>query len=366
MAPVVELPRGRGMDEVGCGQLGHNRSSPGRQRPGCIDTTDNDTETVMNRRKLLLAAAAAPAAGALPSTFAQPAYPSKNINYIIPFAAGGESDVVARWQQDLFQRKFAPHTMVVINRAGAGGALAWSSLNREAPDGHTVMGANMPHLVLQPLEANNPYKAEDVVCVYFFNVTPDAIVVPSTSPYKTLKDLIDDARRNPEKVSFAGSGINGANQAATMRLCALAGIKVTYVPFKGTGDLVGSLIGGHVSAAMSYNTLGLQQKDKTRMLAVATEKRDPKYPEVPTFKELGFNWVDGGYRGVAVPKSTPEAVRRQVSDLFAQLNKDPEMRKRKAAAGFDLVDVSYDQMEGFIKERAAAYQDDARRLGLIK
>ena len=320
----------------------------------------------MNRRKLLLAAAAAPAAAGMPRAFAQAAYPSKNINYIIPFVPGGESDVVARWQQELFGRKFAPHQMIVINRAGAGGGLAWSTLNREAPDGHVVMGANMPHLVLQPLEPDTPYKTDDITCVYFFHFTPDAIVVPASSPYKTLKDLIDDAKRNPEKVSFAGSGSNGANQAATKRLEAMAGIKVTYVPFKGTGDLVGSLLGGHVSAAMSYNTLGMQQREKSRMLAVATEKRDAKYPEVPTFKELGFNWVDGGYRGVAVPKSTPEALRRQVSDLFAQLNRDPDMRRRKAAAGFELVDIGYEQMGAFIKDRTAAYQDDARRLGLIK
>ena len=297
---------------------------------------------------------------------AQAAYPSKNINYIIPFVAGGESDIVARWQGELFQRKFASHAMIVINRPGAGGALAWSTLNRENPDGHTVMGANMPHLVLQPLEAGNPYKAEDITSVYFFHFTPDAIIVPATSPYKTLKDLIDDARRDPEKVSFAGSGTNGANQAATLRLSAMAGIKVTYVPFKGTGDLVGSLLGGHVSAAMSYNTLAMQQKEKTRMLAVATEKRLPQFPDVPTFKELGFNWVDGGYRGVAIPKSAPESVRKQVSNLFAQLNADPELRKRKTAAGFELVDISYEQMPTFIKDRTAAYQDDAKRLGLIK
>lgn len=321
----------------------------------------------MDRRNFVAGGAAIAAAQALPSLAqAQAAYPSKNINYIIPFAPGGESDVVARWQQDLFSRKFAPHTMVVINRAGAGGALAWSTLNREPADGHTVMGANMPHLVLQPLEANNPYRTEDIVCVYFFHYTPDAIVVPTASPYKTLKDLIEDARRNPDKLSFAGSGSNGANQAATKRLEAMAGMRVTYVPFKGTGDLVGSLVGGHVTAAMSYNTLGIQQREKTRMLAIATEARSPQFPDVPTFKELGFPWVDGGYRGVAVPKATPEAVRRQVSDLFAQLNRDPDMRKRKQAAGFELVDIGYDQMGQFIRERTAAYQEDARRLGLIK
>ena len=112
----------------------------------------------MNIRHLASAYAFALACAALPQqAVAQAAYPSKNINYIIPFAAGGESDVVARLQQELFQRKFAPHNMVVINRPGAGGALAWSTLNRENPDGHTVMGANMPHLVLQPLEAGTPY-----------------------------------------------------------------------------------------------------------------------------------------------------------------------------------------------------------------
>ncbi len=321
----------------------------------------------MKRRQLLAAAVAASSASAIsPLARAQAAYPSKSINYIIPFVAGGESDVVARWQSELFQRRFSPHTMIVINRAGAGGALAWSTLNREAPDGHVVMGANMPHLVLQPLDPANPYKADDVTCIYFFHFTPDAIVVPANRPYKTLKDLIDDARRNPEKVSFAGSGSNGANQAATLRLSAMAGIKVTYVPFKGTGDLVSSLLGGHVSAAMSYNTLAMQQREKARMLAIATERRSPQFPDVPTFKELGFNWVDGGYRGIAVPKSTPEPIRRQVSDLFSQLNKDPDMRKRKEAAGFELVDVSYDQMPAFIKDRTAAYQDDAKRLGLIK
>lgn len=321
----------------------------------------------MDRRSFFATTVAVAATATIPMpATAQSAYPSKNINYIIPFVPGGESDVVARWQQELFGRRHPPHQMIVINRAGAGGALAWSTLNRETSDGHTVMGANMPHLVLQPLEANNPYRTEDVTCVYFFHFTPDAIIVPATSPYKTLKDLVDDARRNPEKVSFAGSGSNGANQAATMRLSAMAGIKVTYVPFKGTGDLVGSVLGGHVSAAMSYNTLALQQREKARMLAIATERRSPQFPDVPTFKELGYNWVDGGYRGVAVPKSTPEAVRRQVSQLFAELNGDVDMRRRKTAAGFELVDIGYDKMDAFIQERTAAYQDDARRLGLIR
>jgi tripartite-type tricarboxylate transporter receptor subunit TctC len=331
-----------------------------------------------NRRALLKAGvavglpvglpAALPGSSLIGNAMAQTAaYPSKPITYIIPFVPGGESDAVARWQQELFGRKYAPHQMIIVNRAGAGGAVAWASLNREAADGHTVMGANLPHNILQPLEGNMGYKAEDVVPVYYFHFTPDGLIVPTSSPYKTFKDLVDDAKKNPGKVTIGGSGTNGTNQAATLRLNALAGIETTYIPFKGTGDIVASLLGGHVSAAMSYNTLAMQQKEKSRMLAVATEKRLPQFPDTPTFKELGFpNWVDGGYRGVALPKATTEAVRRQVSNLFAELNKDPEMRKRKAAAGFELLDISYDKMDAFIKERTAALTDDAKRLGLTK
>jgi tripartite-type tricarboxylate transporter receptor subunit TctC len=297
---------------------------------------------------------------------AQSAYPSKNISYIIPFVPGGESDVVARWQQDLFQKRHAPHQIVVLNRPGAGGALAWSQLNRETPDGHTVTGVNLPHLVLQPLEGNVQYKTDDITSVYFFHYTPDAIIVPANSPYRNLAELIAAAQREPERLSIAGSGTNSANHAATVRLQSMANIRLTYVPFKGTGDLVSSLVGGHVQAAMSYTTLALQLKERVRMLAVATAQRHPLFPDVPTFRELGFDWVDGAYRGVAVPKDTPEAVRQQVSKLFADLNSDADMRKRKSAAGFELVDISYSQIPDFMRQRAQAYQADARRLGLIK
>jgi tripartite-type tricarboxylate transporter receptor subunit TctC len=144
------------------------------------------------------------------------------------------------------------------------------------------------------------------------------------------------------------------------------GIKTTYVPFKGTGDLIASVLGGHVTAAMSYTTLAIQQKGKMRMLAVATEKRLPQFPDVPTFKELGGNWVDGAYRGVAVPKSTPENVRKQVSDMMDTLNKDPELRKKMVDGGFEVIDVTYEKMPAFMKERTQDYMGTAKLMGLVK
>jgi tripartite-type tricarboxylate transporter receptor subunit TctC len=293
------------------------------------------------------------------------AYPDKPVQYVIPFAPGGESDVAARLQAQVFSAKFKQE-MIVVNKPGAGGALAWSQLNAMPADGHTVVGVNLPHIVLQPLEPGTQFKTEDITPVYFFHYTPDAIVVAADSPFKSFADLVKAAREKPETITIAGSGTNSANHVAQVRLDREQSIKTIYVPFKGTGDLVSSVLGGHVSAAMSYATLAIQQKGKMRMLAVATEKRLPQFPDVPTFKELGMNWVDGAYRGIAVPKSTPPAVRKQVSDMMDAINKDPALRKRMTDDGFEVTDITLEMIPAFMAERTPQYLNSAKTLGLVK
>jgi tripartite-type tricarboxylate transporter receptor subunit TctC len=308
---------------------------------------------------LALAAALAPlAAGAQ-------AYPDKPVQYIIPFPAGGESDIAARLQQVVFKQKYG-QDMVVVNRAGAGGGLVWAQLNSLPADGYTIAGINLPHIVLQPLEGEVQYKTEDMTPVYFFHYTPDAIVVPENSPYKTFADLLKAARDKPDTITFAGSGTNSANHLAAAKFNQLFKVRTTYVPFKGTGDLISSVLGGHVTGAMTYSTLAIQQKGKMRMLAVATEKRLPQFPDTPTFKELGVNWVDGAYRGVAVPKSTPPDIRKKVSDMMDTLNKDPELRKKMIDGGFEVIDVPVDKVPAFVQERSKEYLESARAIGMIK
>jgi tripartite-type tricarboxylate transporter receptor subunit TctC len=302
---------------------------------------------------------------ALPLAPIAHAYPDKPIQYVIPFAPGGESDVAARLQAQVCKAKFN-QDMVVVNKAGGGGALAWSQMNSMPGDGYTIVGVNLPHIVLQPLEPGTPYKTEDVTPVYFFHNTPDAIVVAADSLFRTFADLVRVAREKPETVSLAGSGTNSANHLAQVRLDREMKIRTTYVPFKGTGDLVASVPRGHVSAAMSYSTLAIQQKEKMRMLAVATEKRLPQFRDVPTFRELGIDWVDGAYRGIGVPKSTPAAVRKQVSDLMDAINKDPELRRRMAEGGFEVTDIPLDKVPAFVSERSREYLNSARGLGLVK
>jgi tripartite-type tricarboxylate transporter receptor subunit TctC len=298
------------------------------------------------------------------ATLAQ-AYPDKPVQYMVPFTPGGESDVAARLQAQVFATKYKQE-MVVINKAGAGGALAWSQMNGMPGDGYTIVGVNLPHIVLQPLEPDASFKTEDVTPVYFFHYTPDAIIVAADSPFKTLADLVRAAKEKPEAISIAGSGTNSANHIATVRLDREMGIRTTYVPFKGTGDMIGSILGGHVSAAMSYSTLAIQQKGKMRMLAVATERRLPQFPDVPTFRELGINWVDGAYRGIGVPKSTSPSMRKQVSDMMDAINKDPELRKRMQDGGFEVTDITLEMVPAFMKERTQEYMNSAKTLGLVK
>ena len=316
----------------------------------------------MRRRQFLLAGGAVAASMALP---ARAAYPDKPVRYIIAFAPGGESDIAARLQQQAFSQKYKQE-MVVINRAGGGGALVWQQLNSLPADGYTIAGINLPHIVLQPLEGTVQYKTEDMTPVYFFHYTPDALLVNADSPYKSFADLLKAAKEKPGALTIAGSSLNSANHAAHERFNQVFGVKTTYVPFKGTGDLIASVLGGHVSATMSYSTLAIQQKGKMRVLAVATEKRLPQFPDAPTFTELGVKWVDGAYRGVAVPKSTPENVRKQVSDMMDALNKDPELRKRMVEGGFEVTDITYEQMPAFMKDRMQDYMGTAKLMGLVK
>ena len=293
------------------------------------------------------------------------AWPEKPVHYVLPFPPGGESDIAARFQQIKFKQKTG-QDLIVESKVGAGGALAWAQLNGMPADGYTIMGINLPHIVLQPLEGNVQYKTDDLQSVYWFHFTPDALIVTSESPYKTLAEFVAAAKAKPGELTIAGSGTNSANHVAHERLNSLGGIKTTYVPFKGTGDLISSVLGGHVSATMSYVTFAASQKGKVRMLAVATEKRHPLFPDVPTFKEAGLNWVDGAYRGIAMPKSTPADIQKRVSDAFDAINKDPDFRKQMIDGGFEPIDISVDLTPAFLAQRKKDYEDIARKMGLLK
>ena len=301
----------------------------------------------------------------IPTYSALAEYPDKPISYIIPFGPGGESDITARHQQPFFKEKFG-QDVVISYKPGGGGAVGWAQLNSIKGDGYTIMGTNLPHIIVKPLQKDVGFKTDDITNVYMFHYTPDALVVTKDSPFKTLQDVIDYAKENPGKLTLSGSGKGTANHLAQIRFDGMAGVKSTYVSFKGTGKAVAAVLGDQVKASWGYTSVGAKHSEQVRLLAVAMEARHPKFPDVPTFKELGFDLVSGAYRGIAVPKSTPEAVRVKLSQMIGEINADPEFRKRMENDGMALLDVDYAGMNAFMEEMKAVYGEAAREAGIIK
>ena len=292
--------------------------------------------------------------------------PEKNVQYWQAFPPGGESDTSARHQQLVLRKKCPAIDTIVQYKAGAGGALMWTQMNQLPGDGVTVVGVNLPHIVFQPIQGDVQYKTADVTPVYWFHFTPDILVVSAKSNIHNWPEFLAAAKANVGKLSLAGSGQYSANHAAHERLDAAFGIKTLYVPFKGTGDLATSVMGGQVDGAMTYTPFAIANKDRVRPIAVAMEHRHPLMPDVPTFRELGVDWVDGAYRGIGVPKSTPPAERKRLSDLWRALNTDSEMKELAAKNGFELVNVGLEEMDGFMAAKTKLYTEGAARMGLGK
>jgi tripartite-type tricarboxylate transporter receptor subunit TctC len=293
-------------------------------------------------------------------------YPSKPLTYLICFNPGGESDITARIQEQPLKKAFGQE-VVVAYKIGGGGSVGWSELVQSKPDGYIIAGDNLPHIILQPLERGNAgYKTLDLKQVYMFESTPDLLVVREDSKYKTLKDFIEDAKKNPGVVTVGGSGSSTANDLGTAMLNKVAGIKLTYIPFSGSGAAVPALLGGHVTALMTYSTMGVQYKGKFRPLAIASETRMDVLPDVPTFKELGYDVVEGAYRGVAAPPGTPDNVVKYLADAFEKVMKDPTVKKKMDENGFKTEFMGPEAATALVKKKMAEYEILMKELGRIK
>jgi tripartite-type tricarboxylate transporter receptor subunit TctC len=313
-------------------------------------------------KKLLMAVGLALLA---PMTLAQ-GCPDKNVLYWQAFPPGGESDLSARHQQVVLKKKCPAIDTIIQYKAGAGGGLMWGQMNQLPGDGLNVIGINLPHIVFQPIEGQVQYKTQDITPVFWFHYTPDILVVPEQSPIKSFADFVKAAKAAPGTLNLGGSGLNSANHAAHERLDRAFAVKTNYIPYKGTGDMATAVLGSQIDGAMTYTPFAIANKSRLRALAVAMENRHPLLPDVPTFRELGVDWVDGAYRGIGVPKSTPPEARKRLSDLWAALNKDPEMKDLAARSGFELINIGTEQMDAFMNDKVRVYTEGAQQLGLGK
>lgn len=281
-------------------------------------------------------------------------FPDRAITYVIAFNAGGESDITARLQQPHLEDILGV-SVTIVNRAGGGGAVAWSESQRSTdPDGYTIIGVNLPHIATQPMERTDTgFETDNFELITWFQFTPNALLVRNDSPFQTLDELIAYAKENPGSVTLGGSGSNTANHIAVLQLEQLADIDLTYVPFTGTGPTVPALLGGHVTALMSYSPMAVIQSDQVRTLAIASAERVSFLPDAPTFVEQGIDIVSGAQRGVAAPPGTPADVVETLADAFEEASR--RIAEEQEEMGFAMLYVRGEEADALIDEISEEY-----------
>lgn len=281
-------------------------------------------------RKLIRMALATVAGGLLAATSALGAYPDKPIQLIVPYGAGGSTDLLARAVAQVAPKYFS-QPLVVVNKTGGGGIPGRVDVARAKADGYTLLfGWGSGEDLVVPHQRTLPYDLfKDFETVCRISIHSIALAVPEASPYKTLADLVKTAKG--KEFMTASVSTKGASVDITFLLFAkAAGIKVRTIPGTGGSSAVTNLVGGHVDFGGGHPSelLPHMKANRLRTLAVALESRDASIPDVPTFREAGYDVVTAGsVKGVAVPKGTPKEVIAYLEKKFKEVADDPEFKK---------------------------------------
>jgi len=264
-----------------------------------------------------------------PIAFAQGAFPTKPITMIVPFPPGGVADIVGR-PLAVAMEKTLKQPVVVVNRTGAGGAVGMAAVAKSTPDGYTIlMGLSSISVfpVADRVNGKSPsYEMRDFAPIALVTADPTVLVVRADGPYKTLKDFIDAAKKNPGKINYSSAGVYSTLHVAMEIFANAADIKLFHVPYQGGGPAVTALLGGQVEALASGPSAAVGQikAGKMRALAAWSEQRIPMMPDVPTFKEQGLDAVFYIWSGVFAPAATPAPVQARLRDAARQAAHDPD------------------------------------------
>jgi len=271
---------------------------------------------------------------------AQP-YPNRAITLIVPFPPGGSTDQMARAIAPKMKDVLG-QSIIIDNKPGATGTVGAGFVKRAAPDGYTLLVTSLGPLVIVPHLLNNvPYNAaSDFDYITVGLQSPNVLVVPENSPYKTVADLIAAEKANPGKLSFGSSGSGSSDHLATEIFWQQTGTSGIHVPYKGGGPAITDAIGGQLDALFANVNSVIQfiRAGKLRVLAVAGTKRSPVLPNVPTFGELGYKEVVAyGWQAVVAPKGLqPEVKTKIYKAVIAGLN-DPQNKKNFSELGYEVV-----------------------------
>jgi tripartite-type tricarboxylate transporter receptor subunit TctC len=301
---------------------------------------------------VLMLAAAPPAAAA--------DFPTRPITLVVPFPAGGTPDILARiLSENLGKRLGQP--LIVENRAGAGGNIGAQAVARAAPDGYTLLMCAFGCTVAPSLYQPPPYDiVKDFAPVAMVGTVPSVLVVNPKVPAKTLPELLAYARANPGALNSASSGVGGSAHLATELLKQRAGIDVAHIPYKGAGQVAADLLGGQVDMYFDNLPASLAniRAGKLRALAVASSKRAPAIPDVPTFAESGVpDFLITPWFGVMAPARTPDATLAALHDAFTEALIAPEVAAKMRELGVETAAGTRQALGDFVTTETARWKD---------
>jgi tripartite-type tricarboxylate transporter receptor subunit TctC len=310
----------------------------------------------MHRRTCLTIAAALAAAAATisaPSAFAQ-AFPSKPVRVVVPFTPGSATDILGRAVSEKLAAALG-QPFIVENRPGAGGTIGIGQVAKSPADGYTVVVVSSGHVVNPVLYAGLPYENKDLVGIAPLATLPSVLIVNPDVGVKTVKDLVAKMKAEPGKLNYATAGIGSAAHVNTEKFKAGVGFVAEHIPLKGTPEILAEVASGRVQWALVplVSSIPVIQGGKVMALAVATPKRSPRLPDVPTMAEAGF--PGGEYNfwvGVLAPAGTPKDIVDKLNAEMIKAMEMPDVRERIAKLGVEPMTMSPAQFDALILEEA--------------
>ncbi len=295
------------------------------------------------------------------------AFPDKPVRLIVPFPAGGSTDVVSR----LLGQKLSElwrQPVVIENRPGASTILGTDLVAKAAPDGHTLLVTPAAFTIVPNLAGRLPYDpAKDFEPITLINTTPLVLVVNPNVPARSVHELIALARARPGALNFGSSGRGGSNHLAGELFNAMGGVKMVHVPYRGNAPALNDLVGGHVEIVFNGLTsaMPLINAGKLRPLAVTSLTRAGALPEIPTLDELGMKgFLAVGWNGLSAPARTPKGVIARINADVVKIIRSAAMVERLKAEGSDPVGNSPEQFAAFLQEETARWSKVIRFAGI--
>ena len=322
-------------------------------------------------RRRLAAAACALAALAAPLALAQSDYPNRPITMVVPFPPGGVADITARPVAEAMGR-FLKQTVVVENKAGAGGGVGMQHVARSRPDGYTVLLALSSISIIpeadKVLGRDPMFQLNQLVPVARFTADPTVLAVRADGPYKSVKDLVEAARKSPGTIPYGSSGNYGTMHVPMEMLSQSAGARMLHVPFTGAGPAIVALLGGQVEALSTgpSTVMGHLKGGKVRVLATWGDARHPALPDVPTLKELGYDAQFTQWTGLFVPAGTPDAVITRLREAARAAVDDASFKAALAKVETPVQYLDHPQFSAFYDAESRKLGEAVRRIGKVE